>query len=151
VRLIDANLLLYAFDSTAPSHESTRTWLDEGLSRSTPTGFAWIALLAFLRISTNPRVYRRPLETREALEFVEGWLRQPGAVVLSPGRRHLAILRELLEPRGAAANLTSDAHLAAIAIEHGAVLCTADRDFARFEGLRWSNPLERGAGRRSDH
>jgi uncharacterized protein len=143
VRLIDANLLLYAVDSTAPPHQAARSWLDGELSQAMSIGFAWVALLAFLRISTNPRVYRRPLGTGEALAYVEGWLGQPGCVVLAPGRRHLAILRGLLEPRGAAANLTSDAHLAAIAIEHGAVLCTADRDFARFEGLRWLNPLER--------
>jgi uncharacterized protein len=141
--LIDANLLLYAVDSTAPRHEAARSWLDDELSGATPTGFAWGALLAFLRISTNPRVYHRPLDAYEALDHVESWLSQPGSVVLAPGRRHLAILRQLLEPRGTAANLTSDAHLAAIALEHGAILCSADRDFARFEGLRWFDPLAR--------
>lgn len=141
--LVDANLLLYAVDASAPAHEAARTWLDEELSGTTATGFAWIALLAFLRISTNPRIYRQPLAPGEALAHVERWLSQPGSVVLAPGRRHLRILRSLLEHRGTAANLASDAHLAAIALEHGAVLCSADRDFARFEGLRWFDPLRR--------
>jgi uncharacterized protein len=141
--LIDANLLLYAVDSSAPQHEAARSWLDEELSSDTPTGFAWLALLVFLRVSTNPRVYRRPLAVPEALDHLAGWLGHPGSVVLAPGRRHVSILRSLLEPRGTAANLTSDAHLAAIAIEHSAVLHSADRDFARFEGLRWADPLAR--------
>lgn len=141
--LVDANLLPYAVDASAPSHEAARTWLDEELSGTTPTGFAPIALLAFLRLSTNPRIYRRPLAPGEALTHVERWLSQPGSVILAPGRRHLPILRSLLEPRGMAANLASDAHLAAIALGHGAVLCSADRDFARFEGLRWFDPLRR--------
>jgi uncharacterized protein len=139
--LIDANLLLYAIDAEAPRHAAARRWLDDELSRAAPTGFAWIALLAFLRVSTHPRVYRRPLDAAEALAHIDGWLAQPGSFVLAPGRRHASLLRQLLEPRGTAANLTSDAHLAAIAIEHGAVLCSADRDFARFEGLRWLDPL----------
>ena len=96
-----------------------------------------------LRLSTNPRSYRHPLATAEALAHVERWLSQPGSVILAPVRRHLAIRRNLLEPRGTTANLTSDAHLAAIALEHGAVLCSADRGFARFEGLRWFDPLRR--------
>lgn len=141
--LIDANLLLYAVDSSAPQHEAAKSWLDEELSSDRPTGFAWLALLAFLRVSTNPRVYHRPLAVPEALDHIGAWLGHPGSIVLAPGRRHMPILRSLLEPRGTAANLTSDAHLAAIAIERNALLFSADRDFARFEGLRWANPLSR--------
>jgi toxin-antitoxin system PIN domain toxin len=112
------------------------------LSESEPIGFAWLALLAFVRVSTNPRLFAAPLTPEFALSLVENWLAQPSATVLHPTERHIAIVRGLLEPLGTGGNLTSDAHLAALAIEHGGEVCSADTDFARFRGLRWVNPLD---------
>jgi toxin-antitoxin system PIN domain toxin len=141
VKLVDANLLLYAVDESSPHHEPARTWLEDALSGTESVGFAWTVLLAVLRLSTQPRVFRNPLAGDEAFELVDGWLGEPSAAAVHPTARHPAILRALLEPLGTAGNLTTDAHLAALAIEHGAELCSADADFARFPGLRWTNPL----------
>lgn len=141
MKLVDANLLLYSVDATSRHHEAARSWLDARLSSDRPTAFAWASLLAFVRVSTNPRLYERPLPIAAALDHVDAWLAQPCSVVVSPGLRHAGLLRALLEPLGAAGNLTGDAHLAALAIEHGAVLCSADNDFSRFKGLRWENPV----------
>ena len=99
-------------------------------------------LLAFIRLTTSPRVFQSPLSTSEALDLVDSWLAQPCATVVHPTSRHASVLRELLEPLGTAGNLTTDAHLAALALEHGAELCSTDGDFSRFAGLRWANPLE---------
>ena len=99
-------------------------------------------LLAFIRLTTSPRVFQSPLSTSEALDLVDSWLAQPCATVVHPTSRHAPVLRDLLEPLGTAGNLTTDAHLAALAIEHGAELCSTDRDVSRFAGLRWANPLE---------
>jgi uncharacterized protein len=140
--LVDTNILLYAVDASAAHHVAAKRWLDAQLTSGARTGFAWVALMAFIRITTNPRVYASPLTVGAALDRVQAWVEHPSSSVLMPGRRHLGILRALLEPRGTAANLTTDAHLAALAIEHDAVICSADRDFARFEGLRWKNPIE---------
>ena len=141
MKLPDVNLLLYAVDEEAPKHERGRAWLEETLSGTEAVGFAWAVLLGFLRISTSAAILERPLDPGEALDYVDGWLDQPCAAVVAPTERHPALLRELLEPLGAAGNLTSDAHLAALAIEHGAELCSCDSDFSRFEGLRWTDPL----------
>jgi toxin-antitoxin system PIN domain toxin len=141
VKLPDANVLLYAVDTSSPLHRPARAWLEEALSATETVAFAWVVLLAFLRIRTNPRVYETPLEVGEALDVVDGWLAQPNATVIHPTERHGSLLRELLAPLGAAGNLITDAHLAALAIEHGAELCSADPDFSRFPGLRWVNPL----------
>lgn len=107
-------------------------------------GFAWVVLLAFLRLCTRPVVFSRPLSTEQGLDLLEAWLAQPCARVLEPTERHLGLVRELLAPLGTAGNLTTDAHLAAIALEHGAELCSCDADFGRFPGLRWVNPLAPG-------
>jgi toxin-antitoxin system PIN domain toxin len=141
VKLSDVNLLLYAYDASSPQHERARPWLEERLSGSEAFGFAWVALLAFVRLVTSPRVFESPLRVEESLDVVETWLTAPSATVLHPGSRHVAVLRQLLEPLGTAGNLTTDAHLAALALEHDAELCSADADFSRFPGLRWSNPL----------
>ncbi len=141
MKLTDVNLLLYALDATAPRHRAARQWLEDRLSSTETFAFAWIVLLAFVRLSTNPRVFSSPLDAPEAFDVVEGWLAQPCATIVQPTERHLAVLRELLEPLGTAGNLTTDAHLAALAIEHGAELCSSDSDFSRFGGLRWSDPL----------
>jgi toxin-antitoxin system PIN domain toxin len=142
VKLPDANLLLYALDEASPNHSQSVHWLDEVLSGTEPIGFSWSVLLAFLRLSTRPLLFANPLEASEAFDLIAGWLSQPNAVVVHPTDRHLDILRGLVEPLGTAGNLTSDAHLAALAIEHGGEVYSADTDFARFQGLRWSNPLD---------
>jgi toxin-antitoxin system PIN domain toxin len=141
MKLPDANLLLYAYDELSPHHARARPWVEELLSATEPVGFPWQVLLAFVRLSTRARVFTHPLAPAVAFDIVEGWLAQPCALVLHPTERHLAILRGLVEPLGTAGNITSDAHLAALAIEHGAEVCSADADFGRFPGLRWTNPL----------
>jgi len=141
VKLPDVNLLLYALDEASPHHARARLWLEELLSGTEPAGFAWSVLLAFVRLSTRAQLFANPLDPAEAFDVVEGWLAQPCALVLHPTERHLAVLRGLVEPLGPAGNLTTDAHLAALAIEHGAEVCSADTDFGRFRGLRWTNPL----------
>lgn len=139
--LVDANLLLYAYHPKAEHHEASRAWLEATLSGSDLVRFAWLTLWAFLRISTNRRVFDRPLSEREAAAAVSSWLAQPGAGILEPGERHWDILRALMKDGQVAGPLVMDAVLAALAIEHGATLHTTDRDFARFAGLKWTNPL----------
>jgi uncharacterized protein len=142
VKLVDANLLLYAVDERSPRHRAARAWLTERLTSDNAIAFSWTALLAFLRLSTHPRVFERPLSTERAFDVVDAWLGQPSAVVVHPGERHARLVRQLLVPLGTAGNLVADAHLAALAIEHGAELDSSDTDFARFAGLRWVNPLD---------
>jgi len=141
VKLPDLNLLIYAVDETSPRHDRARHWLEEALSGTEEVAFAWLVIVGFIRLTTNPQIFEQPLETEAALDYVEGWLSQPPATVINPSQRHVSLLRDLLDPVGTAANLTSDAHLAALAIEHGAELLSCDTDFARFEGLRWRDPL----------
>jgi uncharacterized protein len=141
VKLPDVNILIYAYDEESTFHAEARAWLEEILSGTEPIGFAWAVLLGFARISTSPSVFEKPLESAEALDRIDDWLAQPVATVVHPTERHAGVLRELLEPLGAAGNLVSDAHLAALAIEHGAELYSRDNDFARFAGLRWVDPL----------
>ena len=139
--LIDANLLLHAYDPRAAQHEASRVWLEAALGGSSLVRFAWLTLWAFLRISTNPRVFEHPLSVAEAERAVSSWLAQPAAGILEPGERHWEILRDLIRSGQTSGPLAMDAALAAVAIEHGATLCTTDRDFARFAGLDWTNPL----------
>lgn len=139
--LVDANLLLYAYDADSPQHDVSRRWLEEVLSGSGLVRFPWITAWAFLRISTNGRVFAHPLSAAEAHEAVASWLEQPNAGILEPGERHLEILEGLLREGQATGPLVMDAVLAALAIEHGATLCSTDRDFARFPGLDWQNPI----------
>ncbi|MGH7278573.1 MAG: type II toxin-antitoxin system VapC family toxin [Candidatus Rokuibacteriota bacterium] len=142
MRLVDANLLLYATDEQSPRHHVARSWLSAQLSGPDTFAVTWSVLLAFLRLSTSPRVFERPLSADKAFDVVDAWLGQPCVVVLHPGDRHSTLVRQLLGPVGTAGNLVSDAHLAALAIEHGAELNSCDTDFARFAGLRWTNPLD---------
>jgi len=139
--LLDANLLIYAVNQDAPLHRSAKQWLEAALSGKETVGFSWNVLLAFLRLTTRTGLFRRPLKVDAALDIVDSWLDQTCATIVHPGPRHLSILRELLQHVGTGGNLTSDAHLAALAIEHGAELCSSDTDFARFGGLQWRNPL----------
>jgi hypothetical protein len=140
--LVDANILLYAYDPSSQRHEAARRWLEEVLSGPEPVGVAWMALLAFLRIGTSSRAFSIPFSLEEAVTIVSEWLERPMVAILNPGERHWEILRNLLVTAQARGPLAMDAHLAALAIEHGATLCTTDRDFTRFPGLRFSNPLE---------
>ena len=142
MKLPDVNLLVSAVDESSPRHEPARAWVEDRLSGTETFALAWVVLLAFIRLTTSSRVFQSPLTTRHALDLVDGWLAQPCATVVHPTSRHAAVLGELLEPLGTAGNLTTDAHLAALAIEHGAELCSTDMDFSRFTGLRWTNPLE---------
>jgi uncharacterized protein len=141
VKLPDLNLLLYATDTLSARHRQARAWLEEALSGAETVGLAWTVLLGFLRLSTNPAVFEHPLHAEEALDLLDGWLAQPCVTVTHPTDRHSAVLRDLLRPLGTAGNLTTDAHLAALAIEHGAVLCSCDADFSRFAGVQWEDPL----------
>jgi len=140
--LVDVNLLIYAIDRDSPHHKSARRWLERALSGSEEIGLAWIVILAFLRVTTHPAIMRRPLKPEQAVEFVQSWLDQPFVSAIAPGEHHWPILRNLLQASGTAGNLTSDAHLAALALEHGAVVCSADYDFRRFAGITHVNPLE---------
>jgi len=141
VKVPDLNLLMYAVDRQAPIHERAAEWWNATLSGTETVGLAWSVLLGFVRLTTNPRVVRSPLDADAALDHVDRWLAHEITTVVEPTVRHAALLRDLLAPTGTGGNLVADAHLAAIAIEHGADLCSADRDFARFPGLRWINPL----------
>jgi hypothetical protein len=139
--LVDANLLLYAYQPRAELHEQSRSWLESSLSGPGLVRFAWLTLWAFFRISTNPRIFERPLSAPEASAAISAWLRQPNAGILEPGERHWEILQKVVQEGQAVGPLIMDAVLAALAIEHGATLNTTDRDFARFPGLVWLNPL----------
>lgn len=143
MRLPDANVLLYAVDRDSPHHAPARRWLETNLSGTRTVGFAWSVLLAFLRLSTRAQVFSSPLTPQEAFDLVDEWLSRPCATILHPTDRHSIVLRQLIEPLGTAGNLMPDAHLAALAMEHGGEVCSADADFARFSGVRWHNPLER--------
>jgi uncharacterized protein len=139
--LLDANLLLYAYHSQAPEHPSARRWFEAVMSGAEPVLLPWSTLLAFLRISTNPRVWQRPFTIQEAAAIVEEWLAVPNLALVGPGERHWAILRGLLVEGKCRGPLVTDAHLAALAIEHGATLATCDRDFMRFPAARLLDPL----------
>jgi uncharacterized protein len=139
--LVDANLLIYAVNADAALNRKAKDWLEAALSGEETVGFPWTVLLAFLRLTTRPGLFRRPLRVVTAFDLMASWLDQPPATIAHPGPRHMQVLRELLLPLGAGGNLTSDAHLAALAIEHGAELCSSDSDFARYPGLKWRNPL----------
>jgi uncharacterized protein len=139
--VVDLNLLIYATNEDALQHGPARRWWETTLSRGDPVGLAWAVILGFLRLTTNPRVMPRPLPPEQAVALVDDWLAQPSVEVLQPTDRHWEIFKEILAPLGTAGNLASDAHLASLAIEHGARLFSTDNDFARFVGLRWVNPL----------
>lgn len=142
MRLVDANVLLYAVNETSPQHEASVGWLDDALDGNDDVGFSWNVLLAFIRIVTSSRILPRPLSAEDAMAQVHDWLAAPSAHVLQPGERHAMILERLLVASGSAGNLVNDAHLAALAIEHRAGVVSFDADFARFEGVRAKRPDE---------
>jgi hypothetical protein len=139
--LVDANILLYAEDSLSPHHQLARSWWDEQLSGSGPVCLSWVVLAAFIRIGTNPRVFAHPLSLAQALRRVESWLDQPCTRVVQPTERHWVVFQQMLTSGQAVGNLVTDAHLAALSVEHGCELFSTDADFARFPKLKWKNPL----------
>jgi len=141
VILIDANLLIYAHVNNLPQHFAAKGWLDESLNASAPVGLPWPSLLGFLRIVTNPRIFERPESIKDAWKQVKEWLECPSAWIPRPAERHVEILEGLIVDLNITANLVPDAHLAALAIEHGLILCSADGDFGRFPALKWQNPI----------
>jgi toxin-antitoxin system PIN domain toxin len=141
VILVDANLLVYANNASFPQHERAREWLDSRLNGGAPVGLPWPSLLAFVRLMSNPRVLERPRSLAEAWEQAEAWLGCSTAWIPLPTERHRGVLGDLLRSAATRSNLVADAHLAALALEHGLTLCSTDADFARFPGLRWENPL----------
>ena len=140
MKLVDANVLIYAVNESEPRHDRSRTWLDEALVGTETIGFAWVVMLAFLRLTTRVGLFPQPLAVGEAIDRVRAWLAQPAAVLVEPGARHLDALEGLLAAAGSGGNLVSDAHLAAIAIEQRAEIVTFDADFARFAEVRCGPP-----------
>jgi len=147
VILVDANILLYAEDSLSAQHDRARTWWDAQLSGSAPVCLCWPVVTAFLRIATNTRLHQRPLTLGEAADRVQSWFAQPCVRMIQPTEQHWDILQRMLHEGNATANLVSDAHLAALAVEHNCELCSTDTDFARFPGLNWLNPVGGGGMR----
>jgi len=139
--LVDANLLLYAEDKLSPYHGSARTWWDTQLSGTSPVCLCWTVLCAFIRIGTNPRVFEHPLSLEQAVSRVQTWLDQPCTRLIHTTERHWVIFQEILHHGKAVANLVTDAHLAALAIEHGCELFSTDADFSRFPKVKWRNPI----------
>ncbi len=139
--LPDNNLLVYAVDETSIFHGKAKAWWDEALSSSQVVGLCYPSILGFIRLVTNRRVFEFPLSVKEAVAYVNGWLAQPNTTIVLPTPRHWPLLTKLLESAGVAANLTTDAHIAALAIEHGYTVYSNDTDFSRFDNLRWENPL----------
>lgn len=139
--LVDANILLYAVDQSSRQHQRARAWLEESLNGPSRVGLPWQSLTAFLRISTHPRALARPLTAAEAWEYVQDWLEAPVAWVPTAGRGHQELLGRLIRDLELRGNLVSDAVLAALCLEHGLTIVSADSDFARFPGVRWLNPV----------
>ena len=140
MKLVDANVLLYAVNRDAVHHERSRRWIDGALSGEDTVAFAWIALLAFVRLSTKVGLFPVPLTVDQAMDRVDAWVGAGPAVVVEPTAHHGTILRALLHSVGVGGNLVSDAHLAALAIEHRCGILSFDNDFARFPGVDWTLP-----------
>lgn len=141
MKILDVNVLIYAHNAEADSHERARAWFEDVMSGSETVGFPWLSILGFVRLTTRSAIMSPPLSLSDALERVDEWLAQPCATVVHPTRRHPTVLRELLTAVGVGGNRVSDAHLAALAVEHGATLCSRDQDFRRFPGLTWLDPV----------
>ena len=140
--LVDANLLIYARNASLPQHGAAKRWLDEQFANAPRIGLPWMSLLAFVRITTNPRVFPHPLLSQAAWRQVEDWLDLDTVWTPGPTDSHRSVLAKLFTAISITGNLVPDAHLAALAIEHGLILCSADSNFARFPGLAWQNPLQ---------
>jgi toxin-antitoxin system PIN domain toxin len=144
MKIVDLNVLLYALNKDAHHHETVRHWWEAAIDGDEPIGLCWLVVLGLLRLATNPRVFPKPLTADQACQRVDAWLSHANTCIVTEAEEHWRHLRSLLEQSGTAANLTSDAHLAALAISYGAVLISCDTDFARFPRLRWENPLMPG-------
>jgi len=142
MKVIDLNILIYAINKDAPDHQQARKWWENCLTEIEAIGLPWIVLLGFLRITTNPRVFTNPLNPKDATMLIDDWLKQPSVEIISPTERHWEILKKLILQLGTASNLTTDAHIAGLAIENGGVLFSTDNDFSRFKHLKWENPLQ---------
>jgi uncharacterized protein len=138
----DINLLLHAYNTESRVHAAARAWWEKALNDTRPVGLAWVAVLGFIRIATHPKILSNPMPVSLACSHARAWLSQPYVSMIDPGPRHAEIVFGLFESLGSAGNLTTDAHLAALAIEHQAELHSTDADFSRFSGLRWINPLK---------
>jgi toxin-antitoxin system PIN domain toxin len=141
VRLLDLNILLYAVNADSPKHREARKWLETALSGNDTIALPWVVILGFLRLATSRHIFADPMDADDAIALIDGWLTRANVVVVQPGPEHWRLLKALLATAGTAGNLTTDAHLAAIAIEQGCELCSTDADFARFAQLDWVNPL----------
>lgn len=142
--LVDASVLLYAHSATSPHHGKASQWIERALLRHEDIGLAWVTITAFLRLSTNSAAYERPLAMREAVAILEGYLSRSHVYAVSPGAEHWALFTRVCDQAQITSRLITDAHLATLALELGAVLCSSDRDFTRFPGLRIINPLAEG-------
>ncbi|WP_139416159.1 TA system VapC family ribonuclease toxin [Agromyces laixinhei] len=140
MRLVDANVLLYAVDRGADHHRAAKTWLDAALRGPQTVLLPWVSVLAFVRLVSHPSVYEHPLPVSDALDVVDTWLAAPSVVTPEPDARHLARIRELLGATGRGGNLVNDAHLAALALQHRATVITFDNDFGRFPDVLWERP-----------
>jgi toxin-antitoxin system PIN domain toxin len=147
VILPDVNLLVHAYDAGGRHHPRAKEWWEQAVGGEEPVGLAWVTLLGFIRLTTNRVVFAQPLAVDEAVAHVESWLAQPNVHVVHPGHRHAALCFGFLRAAGTGGTLTTDAHLAALAVEHGCALYSTDADFARFAGLTWRNPLAPQRGR----
>jgi uncharacterized protein len=139
--LVDANLPLYTVNHFTEHHAAAKKWWDAQLSGVETVGLSWQVIHAFIRISSHQKIFPRPLTLNEAIERVQSWLDQPCVRILQPTENHWTIFQQMLRAGRATANLVSDAHLAALAVEHNCILCSTDIDFARFRGLKWKNPI----------
>jgi toxin-antitoxin system PIN domain toxin len=139
--ILDANVLLHAFNEQSPDHNHIRQWLEELVDSAEFIALPWVAVWAFIRIATNPRLYHPPMAPRRAFEKMNSLLVRHNVVTLQPGPRHIELLERLVHAAQASGPKVTDAVIAALALEHGATVASTDRDFSRFEGLRWINPL----------
>ena len=147
MKIVDLNVLLYAVNRDAEHHAQARRWWETAVNGDETIGLPWVVLLGFLRIATNPRIFEAPLSAADAMAKIDSWLERPTVKAVAEKPDHLTILRSLLGASGTAGNLTTDAHLAAIAISRDAILVSFDNDFGRFEDLRWEHPLKTSTGR----
>ncbi len=141
MKLVDLNVLLYAVNRSAPQHQRIRRWWEDAVNGAEPVGLAWIVVLGFLRLTTKHGVFPNPTTAEQACARIDRWLGLPTVQIVNEDEEHWLHLRRLVEDSGTGGNLTTDAHLAALAISHGATLVSCDMDFARFSELRWINPL----------
>lgn len=142
MKIVDLNVLLYVVNKSAPHHQALLNWWQSAVNSDESVGLPWVVLLGFLRIATNPKIFPHPLDSATATSKIQTWLSLANTYLVKEKNEHWEILRTMLVEAGTAGNLTTDAHLATLAISHGAVLVSCDRDFARFRGLRWENPID---------